>query len=256
MKKQLLTLITLVVTIFACNNDDTDTSQQESSISFNLLHSWDDTPVTNKDFNTLKFTNANGETMSITKLRYLISDVTFTKATGETIVLEGHQLIDVTKNTNLNTPSLGKIPNGTYSDVSFTFGFDNDANYNTNHLDLNTAVWNVPEMLGGGYHYMQLEGKFIDTTNTEKGYAYHAIRAVDNSGETQKFEDTFFTVNLGSATISKDTAFSINMNIAAWFKTPNTWDLNELNTMLMPNFEAQLLMFQNGQDVFRLTAID
>jgi len=40
------------------------------------------------------------------------------------------------------------------------------------------------------------------------------------------------------------------MNIAEWFKNPYTWDLNELNTVLMPNFEAQLLMSQNGKSVF------
>ena len=36
------------------------------------------------------------------------------------------------------------------------------------------------------------------------------------------------------------------MNIAEWFKTPNTWDLNALNNMLMPNFDAQILMFENA----------
>ena len=42
------------------------------------------------------------------------------------------------------------------------------------------------------------------------------------------------------------------MNIAEWFKNPNIWDLNQRNTVLMPNFEAQLLMSQNGKSVFSL----
>ena len=46
------------------------------------------------------------------------------------------------------------------------------------------------------------------------------------------------------------------MNIAEWFKTPNLWDLNELNQMLMPNTSAQIVMYQNGQNVFNLVSIE
>ena len=46
------------------------------------------------------------------------------------------------------------------------------------------------------------------------------------------------------------------MNIAQWFKQPNTWNLNEYNQMLMPNSTAQILMYQNGQNVFNLVSIE
>ena len=45
------------------------------------------------------------------------------------------------------------------------------------------------------------------------------------------------------------------MNIAEWFKNPNTWDLNVLNNMLMPNFDAQVSIFENGQNVFSLKSV-
>jgi hypothetical protein len=45
------------------------------------------------------------------------------------------------------------------------------------------------------------------------------------------------------------------MNIAEWFTNPNTWDLNILNTVLMPNFEAQKQMSANGKNVFRVGEI-
>ena len=138
----------------------------------------------------------------------------------------------------------------------FTFGFNNDANYNNNYPDLNAASWSVPGTLGGGYHFMQLEGKFIDHTTTETGYAFHAIRAVDNTDPALRFENTFFEVDLGAVTITDNANFEINMNIAEWFKTPNTWDLNVLNNMLMSNFNAQIMLFQNGQNVFSLNSIN
>ena len=253
MKRIILILFTCLL-VASCSEDNDDTTIQVNT-TFNFTHNWDGTDVSNANFNTIQYTNANGEQQSITKLRYLISKITFQKSNGEKIILNGYNLVDVTNATNLSfKPSL-KIPSGSYTKVSFTFGFDNDDNYNNNYQDLNSASWSVPAMLGGGYHFMQLEGKFIDNSATETGYAYHAIRAVDNSKTPQEFQDTFFEVDLGAVTITNNAAFNIKMNIAEWFKNPNTWDLNVLNNMLMPNFDAQVMMYENGQNVFNLKSI-
>ncbi len=252
--KYIKPLFLLLSTIIYSCHEDADDKVFQANIAFNFSHVWDAMAVTNADFNTIKFTNENGEQLSIEKLRYLISNITFEKATGETYVFDGYYLVDVTNNSNLSFTPNSTIPTGNYTKVSFTFGFNNEDNYN-NYPDLNSTSWNVPEMLGGGYHYMQLEGKFINDNATETGYAYHAIRAVDNTGATPLFEDTFFEVNLGTANITDSTTFNIEMNIAEWFKNPNTWNLNELNNMLMPNFDAQMMMYENGQNVFSLKSV-
>ena len=240
--------------MFTSCNKDNGVSQVQ--ITFKFSHNWDGTAVSNANFNSIIYTNANGEDLSITKLRYLISKITFEKSSGETFILDGYNLVDVTNNTNQSFTPITTIPDGDYSKVSFTFGFDNDDNYNENYIDLNSASWNVPELLGGGYHYMQLEGKFIDNTTTETGYAYHTIRAVDNSGATQVFQDTFFEIDVGAVNITNNATFNIEMNIAEWFKNPNTWDLNVLNQMLMPNSSAQIMMYENGQNVFNLESVN
>lgn len=236
-------------------HEDNDDGISQAQITLNFSHNWDGTAVSNTNFNSIIYMNANGDNLSITKLRYLISKLTFQKSNGETFVLDGYNLVDVTTNSNQSFTPVSTIPNGDYSKVSFTFGFDNEDNYNGNYTDLNSASWNVPGILGGGYHFMQLEGKFVNNSSNEIGYAYHAIRAVDNTGPVQIFEDTFFEVNLGAVNISTATTFNIEMNIAEWFKNPNTWDLNVLNNMLMPNFNAQVLMFENGQNVFSLQSV-
>ena len=252
--KTIVPFFIAVFMLFSCETDNDSVISQVNTI-FNFSHNWDGTLVTNSNFNTIKYTNANGEQLSIEKLRYLISKITFTRSSGENLILNGYNLVDVTNNKNLSFTPVNTIPSGNYSNVKFTFGFDNDDNYGGNYTDLNSVSWNVPEILGGGYHYMQLEGKFIDDTTTETGYAYHAIRAVDNSGGTQAFQDTFFEVNLGAVNITNNTTFNIEMNIAEWFKNPNTWDLNVLNNMLMPNFDAQVSIFENGQNVFSLKSV-
>ena len=67
--------------------------------------------------------------------------------------------------------------------------------------------------------------------------------------------DTSFEVDLGTITIKNDATIEVRMNVAEWFKNPNTWDLNSLDINLMSNYNAQLLMSQNGLSVFSLGAV-
>ena len=162
--------------------------------------------------------------------------------------------IDLGEEQNLSYTIEGLFLDRTYS-LDFTFGFDDDDNTDGAYADLNTANFNVPEMLGGGYHYMQFDGKYTsETQTTEAGFNYHAIRAVDNTDpDNIVYQDTSFSVSLeGNWLKSTEEVINVKVNIAEWFKNPNTWDLNELNQMLMPNFDAQVLMNANGKTVFSL----
>lgn len=257
MKKVFALLLISIITFSSCGEDNDDNLTINSTVTstFNFTHNWDGDNIASTS-NTLQYTNAHGETLSIERLRYLISDVTFTKANGEEIVINGYNLVDLTNNTNLSYSPSTEIPVGEYSNVSFTFGFDAEDNTDGTYPDLNSVSWNVPNtpMLGsiGGYHYMQLEGKYINIANTETGYAYHAIRAADVSTTPTTIVETAINVNLGPTTISNDVAFEVKMNVAEWFKSPYEWDLNVLDNMLMPNFDAQEKMNLNGQNVFSL----
>ena len=250
--KLVFTLLLVALFGFAsCSDNDGVAGSAQVVTTFKFTHNWDGMPVTRNDFNALQYTNANDDLLSIERLRYLISDIVFTTNNNENLVLGGYNLVDVTNTTNLSFTPQTRIPKGSYN-VSFTFGFDNEAN-SQNYTDLNSESFNVPDILGGGYHYMQLDGKFINADATEQGFNYHAIRAVDNPGLNPTFpQDTFIRVNLGIITITDDPEIEVQMNIAEWFKNPNTWDLNELNQMLMPNSSAQIQMFENGQTVFSL----
>ena len=194
------------------------------------------------------------KSLSIERLRYLISDITLVSDSGERIEFDMHNLVDVTDNKNLNFSLQPEIPEGNYS-VSFTFGLDNEDN-SENYLDLNSESFNVPDMLGGGYHYMQFDGKFVNNNSEEQGFNYHAIRAVDNPGANPTFpQDTFFTIDLGTIEILNNTNIEVKMNIAEWFRDPNLWDLNVFNQTLMPNSTAQIMMFENGKTVFSLGTV-
>ena len=235
-------LIILCISIFifsSCSSED-----ENINITVNFTHNWDGMPITSQDFNTLKFTNEHGEKLSIEKLRYLISNISL-------LGLKSYHLVNFSENSGTSF-NISNLTNGSYT-LSFRFGFSDEDNIDGEYQDLNSVSFNVPRMLGGGYHYMQFDGKYIDNKEEEAGFNYHTIRAVDKTDiDNLKLEDTSFEVNLGTITVSNNMNIEVKVNLAEWFKNPNTWNLNELNNVLMPNFEAQKKMSANGKSVFSL----
>jgi len=239
----------LAVLLVSCSQDN-DVVLSPATITLEFSHTWNGEVVTEADFNNLTYSNENGELLSIERLRYLISEITATAQDGTVISLGAYNLVDVTTGTGLLYELPQTLNPGTYT-LSCMFGFSANNNIDGAYPDLNTASWNVPMGLGGGYHFMQLDGKFLDATSTATNYNYHTIRAVDAADPNNLvFQETAFEIPLGTLTIADDQLVVVEMNIAAWFKSPHTWNLNEQHSMLMPNFDAQVRMAENGQDVF------
>ena len=249
MKHYLILCLSLV--LFSCSSDN-DELIKEVSVKINFTQNWDSATIEKSDLGNTEFTNKLGAKLTIEKLRYLVSKITLTNGANEATVFDGYRLVDLSNEESLTHNSTLKITEGTYN-LSMTFGFNEEDN-NENYLDLNTTLWNVPTMQGGGYHFMQLEGKFLNKDAVLENYAYHTIRAYNTT--TDKPEDTSFTVNLGTISFKDNATIEIKMNVAGWFKSPNDWDLNELKEMLMGNYDAQKLMSANGKDgVFSLGTI-
>ena len=252
-KKTYIAILLIVSVFFSCSEDN-DMQRKQVALSLNFTHNWDATSIANEDFNELKFVNEKGDTLSIERLRYLVSKVTLINQNTDTIVLNEYNLVDVTNNENVLFTLSKKIPVGTYSNVQFTFGFDASDNIDGVYTDLNTASFDVPGMLNGGYHFMQFDGKYTNTTSEEAPFNYHVISAIDPTNINDAI-DTSYTLNIGSVTIGSNTNINIQMDVSEWFKNPNTWDLNEYDVNLMGNYDVQLLMNQNGSSVFDLVSI-
>jgi hypothetical protein len=238
--KNVLTFLCLSIFILSsCSSED-----ENINITLNFTHNWDGVAITDKDLNQLKFKNAKGEKVSIENLRYLISNISLVDA-------KNYHLVNFNENTGTSI-NISDLTEGTHA-LSFRFGFSDEDNTDGIYQDLNSVSFNVPGMLGGGYHYMQFDGKYINNKDEEAGFNYHTIRAVDKTDpDNLKFKDTSFEVNLGTISVLNDMNVEVKVNLAEWFKNPNTWVLNELNTVLMPNFEAQNKMSANGKGVFSL----
>lgn len=247
--KKYISILTIAIILFSCTEDDgVDFTKTATHVTINFTQNWNGTTITSNEFNTLDYTNAHGEVLSLTRLRYLISKIQLNKTDGSSILLKDYQLIDVTNDTGLSFTTTDNIPNGDYT-LSLIFGFD-EADNLLNQIPLNSVSFNWPDMLGGGYHFMQMEGNYsIDGGFTQNTYAYHMGTARVSTGV---FEANHFTVDLGTVTIANNEILEIQMNIAEWYKNTYTWDLTMYNNMLMPNYDAQKYMNENGPTVFSL----
>ena len=244
--RKIIAFLCIIITLSSCGDDkDCCLNFEPVNVTLKFTQNWDGVPVTQANFNDFKFTTQNGESISINHLRYVLSNISVGNA------IKNYHLINIEQSLDSEI-IFEQIPQG-LTFLKFTFGFSDAENTDGTYQDLNSVSFNVPGMLGGGYHYMQFDGKYKDTNNQDANFNYHVIRAVNRTDPTNLvFEDTSFEVDLGTMEITSDITLEIKMNIAEWFKNPNTWNLSELNTILMPNFEAQKMMSANGRSVFSL----
>lgn len=248
--------IGLAVSLNACDTDDDDDITTpvfpSQSVGINFMHlSGADTIELNTS--NRPYTNALGQQYNVTKLRYLISNVTLHQVNGVNIELDEYFFVDISKPETFSFTGYRMIPQGTYSGISYTFGFDENDNTDGIYTDLNVANWNWPSPIGGGYHFMQLEGRYIDSNSADQFFATHmgTARKIDSTGTT--FEANHFTVmipNSGFVVGNNNIELEFTMNINEWYTNPVNWDFNVYGAGIMPNYNAQKLLNTNGKDIF------
>ena len=191
--------------------------------------------------NTMIYTNSAGENYDIQTLKYLISDITLHADDGNTLVLDEVHFIDISDSSTFSfTPDY--VANNNYTSISFDMGLDptkNSSNFYVNEDFHATMFW--PEPMGGGYHYMKLEGAYInDSTfyNTHTGGTMGMDYSFNNSS----------SISLNVNDDMGDVTIDINMEINNWYKTPNTISLAGA---IMMDMMKQMQLKQNGMtDVF------
>ncbi len=223
--------------------------ETKASITVNFTFNFDGVPVSNQNFNMFNYVNQDGDTLSISRIRYLISDLSLYKPNGDSIHLDDYQLVDMSDPSSM-TFTVSNVELGAYSSVGFKWGFDTTDNMG-NYTDLNVASWSWPMMIGGGYHFMQFDGQFMDN-GTAMPFNFHNGTA-SNMGT---HEANHAYIKLAGIALNQEYAsVEIRMNIAEWFKNPHTWDFNVYSTMLMPNYTAQKMIHDQVYSVFSLGTI-
>jgi hypothetical protein len=112
-----------------------------------------------------------------------------------------------------------------------------------------------PMFLGGGYHYMQLDGVYERGTAID-GWQAH-IGRVQRAVDPTPFEHRFTVeVPVALRTGPGTTRVGINMDVNAWFAAPNVYDFDAIGGAMMDNPAAQEQLQQNGAHVFALGSVN
>lgn len=229
----------------------------ESNVTLKFTQNIGGTTIQSEDFNMLNYTTPEGNVYSVETMQYLISDVRFYKANGDSVMFDGYHFIDMTDESTFAYTLPEKLDHGGYVGIGFNFGFDEEDNVDGAYNDLNQLSWSSPTMLGGGYHQMKFEGKYIDDNTDTVGFAYHSLSTIRKTTPDTTFHANYAHIKLDqSMSINATTHIEIQMDIQEWFQNPNLWDLDTYFTMLMPNYDAQVMMKENAATVFSVGTIE
>jgi len=230
-------LIFLFVVVFsACKKDE----NTEIQLSFTFNHTVDGAAV---EFDQIKYSNAFGNEYSVSTLKYFVSDITMHSNEGTSITFNDVHYVDARDNSTLTYNLPAKVPAGNYTSVSFIYGIDSVKNQTGLFPNPPESLMEWPLAMGGGYHYMKLEGKF-DSTGMVKNFQAHTGPTMGNAN--------YFEVMLTDSPFNcscENVNVAINMNINNWWVNPNMLDLNTMSG-IMGNQQMQIKLKENGNDVF------
>ncbi len=262
MNKVLLFAFALVTAFLILGCEDNE--PQNGRVEFDFLHQVEDEPVA---YNDLRYTNAAGNHYEITEIQWFISDVTFITKSGAEISLRADgfsHYIDTNFPETASWKPTDRLPAGTYTQIKFTFGIKGEKNTPGLFPDLpeSNMVW--PHTMGGdkgGYHYMKLNGFWINYSDQRMPFNFHlGVGQIYNSkGEVVEFVQNWFEVTLPlqlEVHPDKVSKLELAMNVESWFDSPVIYDHNQFGSMIMTNQEAMGIIAQNGKDAFDVKVID
>ncbi len=200
---------------------------------------------------SLCYCNEAGNEFLITEIQWFISKMELQDERGEWVSSEQKIFYIDTDIPESQTLQIASIPVGRYKALRFVFGLDEEDNRTGLFTDPPESEMFWPDFLGGGYHYMKLNGKFLNAEGHLAPLAIHL--GIGQNEDCTEFYQNYFIVELPiDFTIKENTVnqFDLTMVIDNWFRNPNLYDFNTFGSAIMQNQAAQQALKENGKDVF------
>jgi len=202
---------------------------------------------------SLCYCNEAGNEFLITEIQWFISKMELLEECGEWVAFEPQFFYIDTNIPENQTLGIKSIPVGKYKTLRFVFGLDEEDNRTGLFTDPPESEMFWPDLLGGGYHYMKLNGKFLDAEGRLAPMAIHL--GIGQNEDCTEFYQNYFTVELPidfTITETSENQLDLTMVIDNWFRNPHTIDFDEFGSHIMQNQAAQQALKENGNDVFRI----
>lgn len=263
MKKIILTIsvLTAIYTFQSCSKSNSDT-EGSGSIKLEFDHQVAGSAMQyNKDY-----TNAAGETMQFTLLKYYISNLALVRTDGTIYTLpkdECYFLIEEPTSGANPLITLNNIPAGEYKEIRFVIGVDSLKNCaplseRTGALDPTTSgmywAWN------SGYIFLKVEGKSPAVASspgaTGDNFAYHiGLFGGYSSPTLNNIKSVSLSKSGQTAKVSSSISPQIHIvaDVMEIFKTPNTMSLAVTPTIHVSAASKQVA--DNYVDMFSIDHI-
>jgi hypothetical protein len=244
-----LALVSLMILIVSCGKE----SEKPVAPQFVFKNH-----INGFDFqkSAMNYTNQAGNLYQVDELQYFISEITLTTADGKTHVVNTDNAIhyvDIDIPSTLTWDSKDRMPVTDYTSISFVVGI-NEAKNKTG-LFVNPPERDMfwPDMMGGGYHNLKMNGKWLAPGDTTKPFNFHIGTGTNDA--LNVFYQNYFTVTLPLHITagSLSNVFTITMNIEKWFEAPNVWDWNVIGGQIMQNQDAMKKACENGANAFEIS---
>jgi hypothetical protein len=208
------------------------------------------------------YTNAAGNQYEISEIQWFISDVSLIDSENNSRLLSQSDWIHYI-DTDLPETHIWTIMEdvnpGKYKAVKFIFGIKGEKNVPMMFTDPpeSNMIWSY-HMGGdeGGYHYMKLNGFWIDDNTERSPFNFHigVGQIYDDNLNITGYVQNWIEVRLPLSSFTMPEGGTItatlNMNIENWFRNPHIYDHNVYGGSIMNNQEALDQISENGHDVF------
>lgn len=222
----------------ACRHKDQDPSPA-TRLEITLSHKVGDMPLW---YDSLAYRNKAGEIYSVSKLHYFISDIRFYK--NNRLVFTADTVVYIDAATGDYSLGIYNVPAFSYDSIACYIGVPPALNEHGRLARTyeNTAMeW--PKAMGGGYHFIKLEGHWLDTNRTP-GYTVHLGR--------NPYLVTGGCKAAGMQVSNKEHIVALEMDINEWFENPRVYSFQADGTYTMNMAALMQKIAENGQDVIRV----
>jgi len=231
----IITVVAILI-LASCRTESYNPNYAELFIQ--LRHNCGGTPLA---YDTLVYQNAAGEDYQVEHLEYYISGITLYGTDGSRYYDNGIYYVNARENPQ-TIIHLDSIVPGVYNRMTCHVGIDsnrNETGYLPNTMENASMAW--AQFMGGGYHFMKLEGRFQGATLW--GFAVHLG---SNAALPSCSSNTLLSLKYINHTST------MTMDVNEWFQNPHGYSFMNDGNYTMGN---QLLMGKikdNGSDVFTL----
>ncbi|MFD0931453.1 MbnP family protein [Psychroflexus salinarum] len=171
---KIINILAIFFLMSSCSSDD-NSSSETKNIAITFANEINGHPIVlNSEF----YQNSSGESFSINKLKYIISNIELVKENGEIFTYpidESYFLINE-ENQKGQILNLKNIPIENYRSLRFGIGVD-QSNYPLNGVDNFVPTAEENQMLwswSAGYIFFKIEGSYqVSENNQEENFLFH-----------------------------------------------------------------------------------